>query len=307
MPGNTSDKTTLKLFLKKIQAQYGQAKRIWIMDRGIPTEETLQDRRQSDPPVSYLVGTPHARWDHLKDEFEKVPWQELRDAVEVRLLAQGGEVYVLARSQGRRAKEIAIRRRKLAKLLRSLRALRRTAPGNAPGNTTYCGTRSRTERWRTILHPSRRSPATKSSLAAEALPLWLFLESLQGAFLPRLQQLRDQSVSGWCEAHPACPGCVGGNTQSARMGASCRSADYPPAGGSLSSECIRHAILHQRLVDRGLDLEGQAVDGLEHGDLAQPESPFTTPARPLATKNGAIVVAVSRKIYQPAGIAPVCV
>jgi hypothetical protein len=58
--------------------------------------------------------------------LEKVPWQKLRDTVEVKLLGHGDEVYVLAKSQGRRAKEIAIRRRKLAKLLRSLRALRRT-------------------------------------------------------------------------------------------------------------------------------------------------------------------------------------
>jgi hypothetical protein len=112
--------------LQKIQTQYGQAKRIWIMDRGIPTEETLQDLRQSDPPVAYLVGTPRARWDQFKDQLEKVPWQPLRETVDVKLLSHGQEVYVLARSQGRRDKETAIRRRKLAKLLRSLRALRRT-------------------------------------------------------------------------------------------------------------------------------------------------------------------------------------
>jgi len=126
MPGNTSDRTTLKLFLQKIQVQYGQARRIWVMDRGIPTEETLQEMRQSDPPVGYLVGTPRARWDQFKDEFEKAPWQKLRDTIEVKLLCQGQEVYVLARSQGRRQKERAIRRRKLARLLRTLRMLRRT-------------------------------------------------------------------------------------------------------------------------------------------------------------------------------------
>jgi hypothetical protein len=125
MPGNTSDKTTLRRFLEKIQTQYGKAQRIWIMDRGIPTEETLQEMRQSDPPVSYLVGTPRARWDQFKDPLETVPWQKLRDTVEVKLLAQGDEVYVLAKSQGRRAKERAIRRRKLVRLLRTLRALRR--------------------------------------------------------------------------------------------------------------------------------------------------------------------------------------
>jgi len=126
MPGNTSDRTTLKVFLQKIQTQYGQARRIWVMDRGIPTEETLEQMRQSDPPVGYLVGTPRARWDQFKDRFEKVPWQKLRDTIEVKLLSQEQEVYVLAKSEGRRQKETAIRRRKLARLLRTLRMLRRT-------------------------------------------------------------------------------------------------------------------------------------------------------------------------------------
>jgi hypothetical protein len=58
MPGNTSDKTTLADFLKKIETHYGKSERVWVMDRGIPTEETLKQMRQSDPPVSYLVGTP---------------------------------------------------------------------------------------------------------------------------------------------------------------------------------------------------------------------------------------------------------
>jgi DDE family transposase len=125
MPGNTSDRTTLKLFLQKIQAQYGQARRIWVMDRGIPTEEILQEMRQSEPAVGYLVGTPRARWDQFKERLESVPWQKLRDTIEVKLLAEGQEVYVLAKSEGRRQKETAIRRRKLVRLLRTLRALRR--------------------------------------------------------------------------------------------------------------------------------------------------------------------------------------
>lgn len=126
MPGNTSDRTTLKLFLEKIQAQYGQARRIWIMDRGIPTEEILEQMRQSQPPVGYLVGTPRARWDQFQEQFKTVAWQKLRDGIEVKLLAQGQEVYVLAKSKGRRQKERAIRRRKLARLLRTLRVLRRS-------------------------------------------------------------------------------------------------------------------------------------------------------------------------------------
>ena len=126
MPGNTSDRTTLKGFLQKIQSQYGQARRIWVMDRGIPTEETLAQMRRSDPPVGYLVGPPRARWDQFQEQLEKVPWQKLRDQVQVKLFSQDAEVYVLAKSQGRREKETALRRRKLARLLRTLRQLRRT-------------------------------------------------------------------------------------------------------------------------------------------------------------------------------------
>jgi hypothetical protein len=96
------------------------------MDRGIPTKETLADMRQSDPPVGYLVGTPRGRWDQFKVQLQKVPWQKLRDTVEVKLLAQEQEVYVLAKSEGRREKETAMRRHKLARLLRTLRVLRRT-------------------------------------------------------------------------------------------------------------------------------------------------------------------------------------
>lgn len=114
MPGNTSDKTTLRLFLQKIEAQYGKAQRIWIMDRGIPTEEVLAEMRARDPPVAYRVGAPRARWKQFQSEFDKVPGQKLRDAIHVKLLAQGDELYVLVQSQDRRAKEVAIRRRKLA-------------------------------------------------------------------------------------------------------------------------------------------------------------------------------------------------
>lgn len=125
MPGNTSDKTTLRLFLQKVEAQYGKARRIWIMDRGIPTEEVLAEMRASTPPDSYLVGAPRARWKQFRGEFEEVPWQKLRAGIEVKLLAHGEELYVLVQSQDRCAKEVAMRRRKLARLLRRLRALRR--------------------------------------------------------------------------------------------------------------------------------------------------------------------------------------
>src|SRR5207249_9456747 len=61
LPGNTSDKTTLKTFLEKIETLYGKAQRIWVMDRGIATEAVLEEMRRSDPPMSHLEGTPKGR------------------------------------------------------------------------------------------------------------------------------------------------------------------------------------------------------------------------------------------------------
>ncbi len=125
MPGNTSDRTTLKEFLAKIQAQYGTAERIWIMDRGIPTEEVLAEMRSAQPPVYYLVGTPRARVRQTREQWEPLPWQKIKDCVEVKLFREADELYVVAKSAGRQEKEMAMRRKKLARLLWTLRGLRR--------------------------------------------------------------------------------------------------------------------------------------------------------------------------------------
>ena len=116
LPGNTSDKTTLRGFLKKIRSQYGKARRIWLMDRGIPTEEVLEEMRASKPPVQYLVGTPKARLGKLEKQLVEVDWQSAREGVDVKLLEQTGETYLLARSRDRVAKERAMRKRELKKL-----------------------------------------------------------------------------------------------------------------------------------------------------------------------------------------------
>ena len=112
LPGNTSDKTTLRAFLARIEAQYGKAQRVWVMDRGIPTEAVLAEMRQADPPVSYLVGTPKGRLSKLETALLGLPWQTVRPGVEVKLLAKDAELYVLAKSRARVAKERAMRRRK---------------------------------------------------------------------------------------------------------------------------------------------------------------------------------------------------
>ena len=128
MPGNTSDKTTLRGFLDKIESMYGQARRVWLMDRGIPTEAVLAEMRASRQETFYLVGTSRAKVKQYERKWLELPWQQVRESVQVKLFTQDGELYVLAKSEGRQAKEIAMRRKKLARLLRKLRAMRRSCP-----------------------------------------------------------------------------------------------------------------------------------------------------------------------------------
>jgi hypothetical protein len=128
MDGNTSDRTTLRGFLDKIESSYGRAQRVWVMDRGIPTEAVLEEMRTSERAVFYLVGTPRSKIRQYEKKWLDLPWQKVRDAVEVKLFADAGELYVLAKSEGRRAKERAMRRKKLARLLRKLRAMQRSGP-----------------------------------------------------------------------------------------------------------------------------------------------------------------------------------
>ena len=123
LAGNTADNTTLRAFLQKIEAQYGKAQRIWLMDRGIPTEKVLEEMRQADPPVRYLVGTPKGRLNRLESELLDKPWHNARPGVQVKLLPQEGELYVLAHSVDRASKERAIRRRQLKWLWRRLKQL----------------------------------------------------------------------------------------------------------------------------------------------------------------------------------------
>jgi transposase len=128
MAGNTSDRTTLKGFLERIEKQYGKARRVWLMDRGIPTEEVLEQMRNSPTPIHYLVGTPKGRLSQLEAALVARPWQQARESVQVKLLPQGPEVYVLVKSQARIDKERAIRRRKLKALWTRIKELQEQRP-----------------------------------------------------------------------------------------------------------------------------------------------------------------------------------
>jgi transposase len=122
MPGNTSDKTTLPEFLRKIEVQYGKMNRLWIMDRGIPTEAALEQMRHEG--ASYLVGTPRGRLSKLEDQLFAQPWKAVQEQIEVKLARDGEDLYVLTRSGGRCDKERSMRRRKLKKLWKRLHEIR---------------------------------------------------------------------------------------------------------------------------------------------------------------------------------------
>ena len=123
LPGNTADCKTLRMFLSKIEQQYGKARRVWVMDRGVPTEAVLAEMRNSEPPVQYLVGTPKGRLNRLEKPLLEKAWQDVRDGVKVKLLAEEGELYVFAQSSERVTKERAMRRRQLKWLWKRLRQL----------------------------------------------------------------------------------------------------------------------------------------------------------------------------------------
>ncbi len=132
LAGNTADCTTLAGFLERIERQYGKARRVWCMDRGVPTEAVLAQMRASDPPVQYLVGTPKGRLTRLEAALLDRPWQAARADVRVKLLAEDDELYVFAESRDRIGKERSMRRRQLKWLwarLAELSAMRLTRDG----------------------------------------------------------------------------------------------------------------------------------------------------------------------------------
>jgi hypothetical protein len=89
----------LRSFLDKIESSYGRARRVWVMDRGIPTEAVLEEMRTSERAVFYLVGTPRSQIRQYEKKWLDLPWQKVRDAVEVKLFADAGELYVRPRAQ----------------------------------------------------------------------------------------------------------------------------------------------------------------------------------------------------------------
>ena len=107
--------------LDRIEQRYGRANRIWVMDRGVPTEDSLAQMRRMG--ASYLVGTPKGRLTKLEQGFLLQPWQRVREGVDVKRLAGDEDTYVLAQSAARIDKERAMRRRRLRRYVQRLQAL----------------------------------------------------------------------------------------------------------------------------------------------------------------------------------------
>jgi len=126
LPGNTSDKTTLPDFLEKIESRYGKVRRIWLMDRGIPTDAHLAWMKKRG--MFYLVGTPKGRLSTLEQALLARPWQEARPDVLVKLLPHDDDLYVWVQSRSRVGKERSMRRRRLKRLWSRLTELQRQRP-----------------------------------------------------------------------------------------------------------------------------------------------------------------------------------
>ena len=122
--GNRADVTTLAAMLEQVEAKHGRARRIWVFDRGIVSEANLQSLRQRGG--QYVVGTPRHRLRDYEQELLAGSWQQISESVQVQLIAEDQETYVLARSVERAKKEAAMRWRAIRGLMRDLVRLRRS-------------------------------------------------------------------------------------------------------------------------------------------------------------------------------------
>ena len=127
MPGNTSDKGTQLPFVEKLEKKYGQIGNLWLMDRGVPTEETLEEMREGG--YKYLVGAPRGHLKVIGDRLDKVPWEEVQPGIWVKSAravdenGQEGDLFVLTRSAARSLKETAMRVRKIRGAMKTLFAI----------------------------------------------------------------------------------------------------------------------------------------------------------------------------------------
>ena len=124
--GNRADVSTMETILRMVERKYGKARRIWVMDRGIVSEENLQAIRKRGG--QYLVGTPRSQMKQFEEELLKDDWTQVRPDVEVKKVSipQGEETYILCRTSGRKEKEKAIRNRFSTRMEDALKRLAKT-------------------------------------------------------------------------------------------------------------------------------------------------------------------------------------
>jgi transposase len=129
--GNRADVTTMEAVLRMVERKYGRARRVWIFDRGIISEENLKAIRRRGG--QYLVGTPRSKLKEFERELLADDWHQIRPEVEVKRVGipNGEETYILCRSTARKNKEQAIRSRFSARIEKALDGLeKRVATGH---------------------------------------------------------------------------------------------------------------------------------------------------------------------------------
>jgi len=196
LPGNTADKTTLRGLLERIEQPYGKARRVWLMDRGVPTEEVLAEMRAADPPVYYLVGTPKGRLTRLEKHLIGQRWQQARPGVQVKLLPQHGELYVFAQSLDRVAKERAMRRRQLKRLWARLKQLSTMSLTREELLMKLGATREQSRKaWRLVVVAVAADSAT-FSYRLDRKKLWQ-ARSREGRYLLRTNLVEEDPAKLW--------------------------------------------------------------------------------------------------------------
>jgi transposase len=124
--GNRADVSTMETILRMVERKYGKARRIWVFDRGIVSEENLAAIRKRNG--QYLVGTPRSQLKRFEGELLKDDWVRVRPEVEVKQVPvpQGQETYILCRTEGRKQKEKAIRKRFSTRMEDALKGLEKS-------------------------------------------------------------------------------------------------------------------------------------------------------------------------------------
>jgi transposase len=124
--GNRADVTTMEVILRMVERKYGQARRIWVMDRGIVSEANLAAIRKREG--QYLVGTPRSKIKEFESYLkEEINWEQVRDEVQVKLISipGGAETFILCKTEGRQQKEQANRNRFALRIEKALSSLQK--------------------------------------------------------------------------------------------------------------------------------------------------------------------------------------